>query len=157
MPFDEKKAFFFLNQETVEMLCSPSQHSESSTLFYNSTCKQIKQLSCGKYVCSTLRTLVWHYGDSPDTSKGTTDSPYSSAGKPGWEFTISLWPQLLHRNQYLTKRQERLFVSLHVLLLLFSLSISLKSSGCPIFQKEMFYADLWYFNYVIRNGNTCKF
>lgn len=42
--------FLFLNQETVEMLCSPSLHPEPSTLFYNSTCKQIKQLSLWK-VC----------------------------------------------------------------------------------------------------------
>lgn len=81
---------FVLNQETVEMLGSPSQHQSHPSRFIIQPANRLGRRVCGKRVCSMLRTLVWHYGDSPDTLKRSAHSSYSSAGKPGWEFTIPL-------------------------------------------------------------------
>ena len=125
--------FSFLSQETVEMLCAPSLLPEPSTLFYNSTCR-LSSWVCGKYVCSTLGTLVWLYGDSPTASERTQKGLTHQHGHQvehsqflcnfNFSTEISIWP-----------KEGKTYCQLYMLFFffLFFSVITLKNAVCPIF------------------------
>lgn len=116
----------------MEMLSSPSQHQSHLSRFIIQPANRLSSRACGKHVCSMLRTLVWHYGDSltlwRELHTALTHQQGNQAENSQVLCNINFFIEI---SIWLRGRKD--FVSFACFLFFF-LSISLKK-GCVLFSK----------------------